>query len=205
MKKIAFYVNATKPSALEARSRLEARAQKCGMETVDADSSRPDAVIVLGGDGTMLSAVHRYPGVPLLGLNLGSLGYLAYVEEANFEDAIGALAEGRYRISHRTALKVCGVNALNDVVVSRGVSGRAIRLDFSVDGAGRIRPCDPFRLQRGWRTRHAVCGGWSRGRNTDRIDGVLACGGRTCSHAIIAVACGDPRVSARALIASACA
>jgi NAD+ kinase len=139
MKKLAFYANATKPSALEARSRLTAHAQKCGMEIVDADCSRPDAVIVLGGDGTMLSAVHRYPGVPLLGLNLGSLGYLAYVEEANFEDALGALAEGRYRISLRTALKVCGVNALNDVVVSRGVSGHAIRLDFSVDGEHATR------------------------------------------------------------------
>ena len=66
-------------------------------------------------------------------------GYLAYVEEAGFEDAIAALAEGRYRISHRTALKVCGVNALNDVVVSRGVSGHAIRLDFSVDGEHATR------------------------------------------------------------------
>lgn len=82
----------------------------------------------------MLSAVHRFPGVPLLGLNLGSLGYLASVEESHFDGAICALAEGRYSISRRTALKVRGVNALNDVVVSRGVTGHAIRLDFSVDG-----------------------------------------------------------------------
>ena len=139
MKKIAFYVNATKPSAPEVRDRLVAYAQKCGMEVVDAADSLPDVIVVLGGDGTMLSAVHRHPGVPLLGLNLGSLGYLAYVEETGFEDAIAALAEGRYRISHRTALKVCGVNALNDVVVSRGVSGHAIRLDFSVDGEHATR------------------------------------------------------------------
>ena len=139
MKKIAFYVNATKHSAPDVRDRLVAYAQKCGMEVVDAADSLPDVVVVLGGDGTMLSAVHQYPGVPLLGLNLGSLGYLAYVEESGFEDAIVALAEGRYRISHRTALKVCGVNALNDVVVSRGVSGHAIRLDFSVDGEHATR------------------------------------------------------------------
>ena len=139
MKKIAFYVNATKHSAPDVRDRLVAYAQKCGMEVVDAADSLPDVVVVLGGDGTMLSAVHQYPGVPLLGLNLGSLGYLAYVEESGFEDAIAALAEGRYRISHRTALKVCGVNALNDVVVSRGVSGHAIRLDFSVDGEHATR------------------------------------------------------------------
>ncbi|MBR6586432.1 MAG: NAD(+)/NADH kinase [Kiritimatiellae bacterium] len=139
MKKIAFYVNATKPSAPEVRDHLVMYAQKCGMEVVDAADSVPDVVVVLGGDGTMLSAVHRHPGVPLLGLNLGSLGYLAYVEESGFDDAIAALAEGRYRISHRTALKVCGVNALNDVVVSRGVSGHAIRLDLSVDGEHATR------------------------------------------------------------------
>lgn len=103
------------------------------MTVVDATDT-PDAIAVLGGDGTMLSAVHLYPGVPLLGLNLGSLGYLASVEEAGFERAIKALAQGRYGISHRTALTVRGINALNDVVVSRGVSGHAIRLDFSVDG-----------------------------------------------------------------------
>lgn len=134
MKKIAFYVNSTKPSADETRERLSVCAQRFGIDVVDAQSGNPDIVVVLGGDGTMLSAVHKYPGIPLLGLNLGSLGYLASVEEANFDDAIEAIAEGRYGISHRTALNVCGVNALNDVVVSRGASGHAIRMDLSVDG-----------------------------------------------------------------------
>jgi NAD+ kinase len=133
MKKIAFHVNSTKPSAPEVRERLAECARKCGIEVVDSSMS-PDVVAVLGGDGTMLSAVHLFPGVPLLGLNLGSLGYLASVEEANFDGAIAALAEGRYSISRRTALKVRGVSALNDVVIARGVSGHVIRLDFSVDG-----------------------------------------------------------------------
>jgi NAD+ kinase len=133
MKRIAFHVNSSKPSAHEVRGRLAECARKCGIEVVDSSMS-PDVVAVLGGDGTMLSAVHLFPGVPLLGLNLGSLGYLASVEEANFDGAIAALAEGRYSISRRTALKVRGVSALNDVVIARGVSGHVIRLDFSVDG-----------------------------------------------------------------------
>ena len=133
MKRIAFHVNSSKPSAPDVRNRLAECAGKCGIAVVDAAAS-PDVVVVLGGDGTMLSAVHLYPGTPLLGLNLGSLGYLASVEEVNFNDAIAALAEGRYTISFRTALRTRGVNALNDVVVSRGVSGHAIRLAFSVDG-----------------------------------------------------------------------
>ena len=133
MKKIAFHVNRSKSSAPGVRSRLAECACGCGFNVVDPADS-PDVIVVLGGDGTMLSAVHLYPGVPLLGLNLGSLGYLASVEEAGFEDAITALAEGRCRISRRTALKTRGVNALNDVVVARGSSGHAIRLDFKVDG-----------------------------------------------------------------------
>jgi NAD+ kinase len=133
MKNAVFFVNASKPAAPAVRDRLAALAQTCGM-TVAAEGTPPDVVVVLGGDGTMLSAVHRFPGVPLLGLNLGSLGYLASVEEAHFEDAIRSLAAGRYKVSMRTALKVRGVDALNDVVVSRGVTGHAIRLDFSVDG-----------------------------------------------------------------------
>ena len=134
MKTVAFSVNSSKPAAPMVRDRLASLAQACGLSVVEADGAMPDVMVVLGGDGTMLSAVHRFPGVPLLGLNLGSLGYLASVEEAHFDDAIRALAAGRYSVSRRTALKVRGVDALNDVVVSRGVTGHAIRLDFSVDG-----------------------------------------------------------------------
>ena len=134
METVAFHVNASKPSAPQVRDRLAEFARTCGLKVADADGGSPEAIVVLGGDGTMLSAVHRYPGVPLLGLNLGSLGYLASVAEPHFEEAIRALAVGRYRVSRRTALKVRGMNALNDVVVSRGGSGHAIRLDFSVDG-----------------------------------------------------------------------
>ena len=61
MKKIAFYVNSTKPSAFAVRDRLSVCASRCGMETVDAGMPGPDVMVVLGGDGTMLSAVHRYP------------------------------------------------------------------------------------------------------------------------------------------------
>jgi len=134
MKAIEFFVNGSKPAARAVRDRLAAVAGECGLKVLGGEEGSPDAVVVLGGDGTMLSAVHRFPGVPLLGLNLGSLGYLASVEESRFEEAIRALAAKRYCISRRTALKVRGVNALNDVVVSRGVTGHAIRLDFSVDG-----------------------------------------------------------------------
>ena len=135
MKNVAFFVNSSKPAAPAARDRLAVLARECGMEVSEAGKATHDVVVVLGGDGTMLAAVHQFPGVPLLGLNLGSLGYLASVEESHFEDAIRSLAEGRFKVSQRTALKVRGLSALNDVVVSRGGgTGHAIRLNFRVDG-----------------------------------------------------------------------
>lgn len=131
MKRIRFYVNSAKPAALQALERLEQVARRAGLEL---DDERPEAVVVLGGDGTMLSAVHRFPGVPLLGLNLGSLGYLAGVERPSFEAAIEALRADDYTVSRRTALKANGKTALNDVVVSKSVSGHAAVIELALDG-----------------------------------------------------------------------
>jgi NAD+ kinase len=67
---------------------------------------RIDFVIVLGGDGTMLNAVTlvRDANVPLLGINLGRLGFLANIEQAGIRAAVGKLVSGQYRIDSRTTL-----------------------------------------------------------------------------------------------------
>jgi len=135
VKRIAFFVNGSKPEADAVRERLAARAAAEGL----VESADPEVVIALGGDGTMLAAVHAYPGVPLLGLNLGSLGYLAGVEEPSFNAALHALATDAFRLSKRTLLEVDGRRALNDVVLSKGVSGRAAVMEFSVDGRPATR------------------------------------------------------------------
>ncbi|MBR1586812.1 MAG: NAD(+)/NADH kinase [Kiritimatiellae bacterium] len=133
-------MNSDKPEADEARAHLARFARAIGLEVLDdARASECDAVIVLGGDGTMLSAVHRFPGIPLLGLNLGSLGYLAGVEAPHFEDALRALRDDAFSISRRTALSVLGRAALNDVVFSRGTSGHAAVIALSVDGRTATR------------------------------------------------------------------
>jgi NAD+ kinase len=104
-----------------------------------------EAVVVLGGDGTMLDAAHRMAGqdLPLMGLNIGSLGYLTSVEERHFDGALRKLREGRYGVSRRSALSVAvrrgGADAvalsdaLNEVVVSRGASGHAAEIDLLLD------------------------------------------------------------------------
>ena len=67
---------------------------------------RIDFVIVLGGDGTMLNAVTlvRNAGVPMLGINLGRLGFLASIEKHHIEQAIQKLVQGHYTVNERTML-----------------------------------------------------------------------------------------------------
>ena len=134
MRRIVFHVNRDKPGSDTVRQRLAALATSLGLSVGTGPADNPEAVVVLGGDGTMLSAVHRFPGIPLLGLNLGSLGYLAGVEAPHFDDALRALASGDYEVSRRTTLRVGDAVALNEIVVSRGVSGHAAHLEISVDG-----------------------------------------------------------------------
>ena len=131
--KIRFHVNNRKPLAEEALRRLVWRAQTLGLDVVQGGAA--DVVVVLGGDGTFLRAVHEYPGVPLLGLNHGGLGYLASVEERDFESALEKLASGQYRISERRMIEVNGkFAALNDIVITREMSGHSTRLDLEADG-----------------------------------------------------------------------
>ena len=139
MHRIAFHVNSDKPEANAVRTRLAAFARTIGLSVQDSPAGACDVVIVLGGDGTMLSAVHRFPGVPLLGLNLGTLGYLAGVDVPHFEDALRAVRDGAFTISRRTALAVKNRTALNDVVFSRGTSGHAAVIALSVDGRTATR------------------------------------------------------------------
>ncbi len=131
--KIHFHINDEKPESAAAHARLAASAARLGLvESREGASS--DVVVALGGDGTFLRAVHEHPGVPVLGFNLGGLGYLASVGERGFDGALAALAGGRYRVSERRMLQVAGRVALNDVVLMREMSGHSALLDLEADG-----------------------------------------------------------------------
>ena len=104
-----------------------------------------DAVVVLGGDGTILRALHRMQGKvpPILGINLGSLGFLTGVSSEDWSRAVDSIAEGDYQLSARTLLRVelerGGRVAetflgLNDAVVSRGHHSQLIKIEVRVDG-----------------------------------------------------------------------
>ena len=93
-----------------------------------------DCLLVLGGDGTVLEAAHicAGTGTPILGINLGNLGYLAEIDSNSWKDALMCVLEGSYEMRSRrmpdgsvsgTDLymypETCG-HALNDIVVTRG-------------------------------------------------------------------------------------
>lgn len=104
-----------------------------------------DAVVVLGGDGTMLMAVRELHGLhkPLIGVNIGSLGFMTSVAEADLSAALECLRDETFIVSNRTVAD-CVVThsggeeqycALNDVVITSGPSSRITTLDVAVSGA----------------------------------------------------------------------
>lgn len=110
-------------------------------------SSACDLLIVLGGDGTILRALHRFRGAvpPVLGINVGSLGFLTGVSGEEWEQAVESIAAGDYQLSTRTLLRVelrrpGGAaeifTGLNDAVVSRGHHSQLIKVEVRIDGEG---------------------------------------------------------------------
>lgn len=106
---------------------------------------RADLAIVLGGDGSMLSAARALAPfrVPLLGVNQGRLGFMTDVGLHNMSRSIGGVIDGKYSAENRTMMvadvyrgdkKLLTANALNDVVVSKGGTGRLIELVVHIDG-----------------------------------------------------------------------
>ncbi len=104
-----------------------------------------DLVIVLGGDGSMLNAARKvYPHqIPLLGINMGRLGYLTKIEIHQVETALADLQAGKYQYEDRAMLEaevirggqlVAKFTGLNDLVVAKNASSRMIRLETRIDG-----------------------------------------------------------------------
>lgn len=100
-----------------------------------------DVVLALGGDGTMLGALRIAAphGVPVLGVNLGTLGYLTEIDAGHLEGALAALERGAYTIERRSGLSLAAREdiaaqiAYNDVVLTRvpgrGQAALALRID----------------------------------------------------------------------------
>ncbi|HEX9259330.1 MAG TPA: NAD(+)/NADH kinase [Acidimicrobiales bacterium] len=117
----------------------------------DLAADRPigeaNLLLSLGGDGTMLRAVDLLDGgvVPILGVNLGALGYLSEIEANALTAALDRFLAGDYQIDERMLLEVSVESsettppavrrALNEAVVEKGSGGHTVRLAVEIDGA----------------------------------------------------------------------
>jgi NAD+ kinase len=133
-----------------------ADATRLGMAELGVPSDRfaddLDAVVSLGGDGTILRAVGLLEGaeVPVVGVNLGQLGYLAEIEPPQLRPCLEAVLRGDGQIDDRMLLDV-GVSragespsihtiALNEAVLEREGTGHTVRIDVELDG----QPFTPY-------------------------------------------------------------
>ncbi len=110
-----------------------------------------EIVLVLGGDGTLLRAAEmaRPVGVPLLGVNLGRVGFLAETEQSSLGEALDSVCDGEYAVEERMTLDalvrsngtvLARTWALNEAVVEKGSRERILEVVLEVDG----RPVSAF-------------------------------------------------------------
>jgi len=112
-----------------------------------------DLLVVFGGDGTMLRVAREIAGsrTPMLGVNIGGLGFLTAVPSPELPKALKQVWQGEFKFESRMLIQATGTfngqaveqRALNDIVISRGIASRLIELDVRVDGDSLTRyRCD---------------------------------------------------------------
>ncbi|HET9015048.1 MAG TPA: NAD(+)/NADH kinase [Thermomicrobiaceae bacterium] len=110
-------------------------------ETLVRTGTLPDVLVTLGGDGLIMRVAHIFPDIPVLGINVGRVGFLAMIERQRWRDALTALIRGEYRIQESptlTAVLRRGQHveaeewAINDVVIRSGL--QMIDVEVYIDG-----------------------------------------------------------------------
>ena len=128
-----------------------------GSPAFDLDAEPVDMILSLGGDGTLLRAARMVMPyqVPVLGINLGDLGFLTSAAEEEIESVLDRLVAGDYFLDHRVTLKAWVLDehegeldvhhALNDFTVHKAaVAARVTRLNMWVEGGGRREEIGSF-------------------------------------------------------------
>jgi len=139
-------ISAARGAAARVRGRGHEVAEvTLGAEALEREIAGAQVACVFGGDGTMLRAARQIAplGIPLLGVNLGRLGFLTGTSVDEFDGTIAEVLAGRYACEDRAVLAATVIRsgrtvhtgrALNDVVVARGAQVRAIHVDLRIDG-----------------------------------------------------------------------
>lgn len=142
---VAVVPAADKSEALEFAPVMERwlRERECTVvsEQELANGASADALIALGGDGLMMHMANRYPSVPILGINFGTVGFLAMVERSRWHEVLHMLLTGQYTFQEGPTLQVDVQHdgqqtdhgsAINDVVIRSGI--RMVDVELYIDG-----------------------------------------------------------------------
>ena len=151
---VGIFVNSRKPSAAELLPKIRKWLEQRKIPVADSLTTRREdiikkssMVICLGGDGTLLSvaALMKERSIPILGVNLGELGFLTEVKQEEVFEELGAYFSGNYQIEERLMLlchaksskksvKESHYVALNDMVISREGLSRLVYIEVQVNG-----------------------------------------------------------------------
>lgn len=145
MKIFHIYTNLLKDIDGEMTSYIKKYLEEKGCVYKDNVDDSVECIIVLGGDGTMLRAAREYQGkhIPIIGVNLGTLGYLAEIEANQIETALDKLIADKYEVESRMMLTGIAVVdgksempmvALNDIVINRKGPLHVIKFNIYVNG-----------------------------------------------------------------------
>ena len=145
MKIFHIYTNLLKDTGGETTAYIRNYLEERGCICKDQVDGTVEGIIVLGGDGTMLRAAGEYLGrhIPMIGVNLGTLGYLAEVEQDQIETALDSLIADKYEVESRMMLSgipvIAGESmapmiALNDIVITRKGALHVINFNIYVNG-----------------------------------------------------------------------
>lgn len=153
--KLLVMANLQKPETLAALPRVSEASRALGIGLAAAPEtarllacpvcegpSGADAALVLGGDGSVLHAVGELDGadLPIVAVNTGTLGYMACAGADRLDEVLRALRDGALVEERRRMLRAeidaqtSPLHALNDIVVTRGDTGRILSLNLSIDG-----------------------------------------------------------------------
>jgi NAD+ kinase len=161
MKRIGIFAKRNHPGALQLAGEVIDWLEKKGVQTFPEDvlaanlgadgypgksiPAMTDLIVVLGGDGTLISVARQVGDLetPILGVNLGSLGFLTEITRQELFPVLEMIVRGDYAVSRRMmleavvfrdSLEVGHYRVLNDVVINKGALARIIDMEASVDG-----------------------------------------------------------------------
>lgn len=161
MVRVFIVAKTDKPAVAAALTELQPwLSQRCQVVGVESDGQNTidkydaDLVLVLGGDGTLLSAARRLAGrpIPMMGVNFGRLGFLASFTPDQLKESVELFLQNKLPIAHRRALRASvypkggkpgatsfQATALNDAVITAGAPFHMVELELSVASEGGIR------------------------------------------------------------------